>query len=111
MHSKTDWFAWWIQAFFGLLMGLLFGFMLTQRQTGGSLLRPGCNAQFIWGTALIVAGLASIYGDRIWLSSADINWSPDGVRSDKHGKRISFALIITGALIAIFAIIRHLQKV
>jgi hypothetical protein len=104
--KKTDWVTWALQAVVGLLVGLVVGVVVAHPRTG-PWLRPGCLAQFVWGVGLAVAGLASIYGDQMWIGFDYRIFPPERVSSGKGGKLMSVVGLIVGITLSGLAIVRN----
>lgn len=109
MNRGADWLAWFLQFIAGLVAGALVSVAIISRRRfgGGWWLASQQVPTFIWGTALIGAGLASFYGDRLWLGSSYRVIPPDDI---KHSDTSRIVSIITGALggiLVLTAILRH----
>jgi hypothetical protein len=110
MKRQADWFAWSLQFIFGLIVGVCLGFgVIGKRRRSDGWLNSEQIPIFILGAALIGAGLASFYGDRLWLGSSYHVIPPDGI---EHNDKSRIASIITGALggtLSLIAILRHFE--
>jgi hypothetical protein len=62
---------------------------------------------FIAGTALVGAALASLYGDRLWLSESYRVIPPDGVHHNNTSRTVSIAVGILGGILILTAILRQ----
>jgi hypothetical protein len=98
MRQRADWLAWSLQFIFGLIVGTFFGFGIiakSHRRGGGWWLASEQVSIFLSGAALIGAGLASYYGDRLWLGSSYRVIPPDDMKQSRISRIIS---IVTGTL-------------
>ncbi len=80
MKHRADWFAWVLQFVVGLAVGASVGkAIISEGRDLGQWLALDSLSTFIWGAALIGAGVASFYGDRLWLHEAHQHVvGPDG---------------------------------
>ena len=115
MKRGADWFAWILQFIVGLVVGALFGFALLylkfgRRRGGGSpifKIAPDQVSTFVWGAALIIAGLASLLGDRLWLGSSYTRILPDGLTHSRVSRFISIVTMVLGGILFLSAIFRQ----
>lgn len=103
-EEKTNWISWVLQGLIGLICGLYGGFALSHTRDG-PLLQPGCTALFVWGSTLLGTGIATIYGDQLWMQFPNQTYPPKKVASGRVGKLLSQALCGTGAALVIVALI------
>lgn len=62
----------------------------------------------MWGLALLLAGLASLYGDRLWLRSSYLVVPPRDIEHSKLSRFISSAACVTGGFLFVTAILVRL---
>lgn len=103
-EDKTNWVSWILQGLLGSICGLYFGYELSHTRDG-PWMRPGCTATFIWGAILLGAGIATIYGDQLWMQFPNQTYPPEKVASGRIGKFLSYALCGTGAGLVATALI------
>ncbi len=106
---KTDWVSWVLQAVVGLFVGALIGFMLSHQRNGVPWLNSGCVKPFVSGITLFTAGLASIYGDTMWMQLDYKISPPEGVRAGKGGRALSASLLAVGVILSVSALIAHFK--
>lgn len=110
MKRGADWFAWSLQFVVGLPVGALIGFAIISRGRrfgGGWRLASDQVSIFLWGAALIGAGLASFYGDRLWLSSSYRVIPPDDIKHSNTSRIVSTATGALGCILVLTATLRH----
>jgi hypothetical protein len=110
MKRGADWFAWSLQFIVGLVIGAFIGVAtIARRRTlgGGWWLASDQVSTFIWGAALIGAGLASFYGDRLWLGSSFRVIPPDGIKHSDTSSMVSILTGLLGVVLVLRAILRH----
>lgn len=111
MKRGADWFAWILQFILGLVVGALFGFALLhfkfgRRSSSRPLfqLAPEQESTFILGAALIVAGLASLRGDRLWMGSSYNEMLSDDYKHSRASRFISIVTMVLGGILVLTAI-------
>lgn len=110
MKRGADWLAWFLQFIVGLAVGALVGLVMISRRRrygGGFWLDPEQVSTFIFGAALICAGLASYYGDRLWLGSSYRVIPPDGIRHSDTSRILSIIMGLLGGILVLTALLRH----
>lgn len=65
-EDRTNWVSWVLQGLLGSICGLYFGYELSHTREG-PWIQPGGLAMAIWGMTLLGAGIATIYGDQLWM--------------------------------------------
>ena len=105
-EDRTNWISWILQGLLGLVCGLYGGFALSHTRDG-PLLQPGCTALFVWGATLLGAGIATIYGDQLWMQFPNQTYPPEKVVRGRVGKFLSQALCVAGTALVIVALIRN----
>jgi hypothetical protein len=105
-EEKTNWISWILQGLIGLICGLYGGFALSHTRDG-PWMQPGCTALFVWGATLLGAGIATIYGDQLWLQFPNQTYPPEKVPSGRVGKFLSQALCVAGTALIVAALIRN----
>lgn len=115
MKRGADWFAWILQFILGLVVGALFGFALLYLKFGRRRgvespvfkIAPDQVSTFVWGVALIIAGLASLFGDRLWLGSSYNEMLSDDTKHSRVSRIISIVTIVSGSILIHAAIFRQ----
>ena len=110
MKRGADWLAWGLQFALGLVVGAVVGLGLVlrgSRNLGGVRLAAGNLALLVLGAALLGGGLASRYGDRLWLGGSYRVVEPNGIAQSKASRIASFAAGIGGGVAALAAILRQ----
>ena len=115
MKRGADWFAWILQFILGLVVGALLGFALLylkfgRRRGGGSpifKIAPDQASTFVWGVALIVAGLASLRGDRLWMGSSYNEMLSDDTKHSRVSRIISIVTMVLGSILVLVALFRQ----
>ena len=105
-EEKTNWISWTLQGLLGLICGLYAGFALSHTRDG-PWMQPGCTALFVWGATLLGMGIATIYGDQLWMQFPNQTYPPEKVASGRVGKFLSQALCVAGTALVIVALIRN----
>ena len=105
-EDKTNWISWVLQGLLGLPCGWYVGFALSHPRSG-PWMPPGCTALFVWGTTLLGTGIATIYGDQLWMQFPNQTYPPEKVASGRGGKFLSYALCVAGTALVIVALIRN----
>jgi hypothetical protein len=100
MHKRADWLAWSMQFLAGLGFGALIGICMISGRLkllgSGWWDSPMVGAMFIIGASLTTAGLASFFGDRLWLGSSYRPYiSGESLRHSDSSRRAS---ILSGTL-------------
>ncbi|CAN5870744.1 hypothetical protein BH11VER1_BH11VER1_35890 [soil metagenome] len=110
MKRGADWLAWSLQFIAGLVIGALLGCAIiskSRRFGGGWWLASEHVSTFIWGAALVGAGLASFYGDRLWLGSSYRVIPPDGIEHSYTSRIVSIVTGALGGVLVVTSILRH----
>ena len=105
-EEKTNWISWILQGLLGLICGLYGGFALSHSRSG-PLLQPGCTALFVWGATLLGTGIATIYGDQLWMQFPSQTYPPEPVASGRVGRFLSLSLCVAGAGLIVAALIKN----
>lgn len=109
-RRRTDWLAWVLQAVCGAVAGLLAGYGATERHGQPTWLDDGLISFFTCGCALLMAGFASILGDRLWWGETHRTFKIDGVTSGLAGKVLSWCLIASGTALIGFSVFKHFTE-
>jgi hypothetical protein len=112
MKQGADWLAWSLQFTAGFIVGRILALYITRR----SLYRlPTASSQhvlmLVLGAALVGAGLASCFGDRLWLGSSYRVIPPDGVPHSRTSKALSVATTAIGGSLVLFATLLNLRVI
>ena len=96
-RRRANWFAWSMQAVFGLVAGAVAGLLVVSRGRAGLWLDSDRVIPFLIGTALIGAGLGSRYGDRLWVGDHYYMIPPDEPAQNNLSDYLSWCLVAAGA--------------
>ena len=108
MKQGADWLAWFMQFVVGLVVGALIGtFFISRGRRGGYWLAEDQVPDFLWGAALVWAGLASFYGDRLWIGLAYRVIPPNGIEHSPLSRFLSLATLAGGGGLILMALLRH----
>jgi hypothetical protein len=108
MKRQGNWLAWSLQFIVGLVIGGFVGLrILLRRGIPMFWLSPNLVPYFLAGASLLGGGIASHYGDRLWLGAGYIipNESPN--QSDLSNN-CSLVAGAAGVSLMVFAICRNL---
>ena len=110
MNPGADWLAWLLQFVAGAIAGSLLGLAMLGSRDGLRSLWLGKDLipAFLTGWALVGAGLASWYGDRLWLGQSFRMVRPDGVKHSKTSRIASLTAAVAGGLLVARVILLHL---
>ena len=105
MNPRADWFAWALHFLGGLVAGSLSSFLFLR---GGRRSIPLITSEafpvFLIGLALLGAGLASRYGDRLWIGDSYRVIPPDEPRQSAVSCRTSFGSVCIGGILVLIAL-------
>lgn len=111
MKRVVDWFVWIIQFIVGGSVGAAIGLGLIFVRRGPNGLGPPVLAiardqvsNFFWGAALIGAGFASLFGDRLWKGSFYASIFSDGFWHSFVRRFISIVTMVLGGILVLTAI-------
>lgn len=109
MERGADWLAWILQFIVGLVVGAIVGLVIISRgrYSRGIWLDPEQVSTFIFGAALVGAGLASYYGDRLWLGSSYRVIPPDGIKHNETSRMASMVTGLLGGILVLVSLLRH----
>jgi hypothetical protein len=103
MKRGADWLSWSLQLIAGFVVGAIFGLSVQGRSSSHDLL--ACLG-FTLGAALIGAGLASFYGDWLWIASSYRVIPPDDVEHSGVSRGVSVVTCTTGAVLVLLTVLR-----
>lgn len=110
MKKSANWLNWSLQFLAGLLVGGFIGYAIVSKRRrfgGGWWLAPECVSMFLWGAALLGAGLASFYGERLWWGSLYRVIPPDEMEHSRSSRVASIATGALGCILIAVSILRH----
>lgn len=118
MSNRADWIAWILHFILGLPVGAFIGYFLISRSEGGrystshkpSWLSNDLILPYLIGTALLGAGIASLYGDKLWLSHNYKVIPPDGVQHSSKSKLCSYGSIAIGVALIVIPVIIQITR-
>lgn len=110
MKTGADWLAWLLQFVAGSVAGILLGLAMLGSRSGLRSLWLGTDLipTFLTGWGLAGAGLASWYGDRLWLGQSFRMVRPDGVTHSRTSRIASLTATVVGGLLVARTILLHL---
>ena len=110
MKRGADYVAWSLHFALGLVVGAVAGWFIVARveRIYGSLRLSEANL-WLWllGAGLIGGGLASRFGDRLWIGLSYRIIPPDEPAHDETSRAASVMVGIGGGVVAIAALLRH----
>ena len=106
MKRRANWLAWSLQFIFGLVIGGLVGVGVLMRRNSVNLfwMSPNLVPYFLIGAALLGAGLASHYGDRLWLDDYII--PQESPKQSNLSRNCSFLAGAVGVGLMVYAVCR-----
>ena len=98
MKQGADWLAWSLQFIAGFFVGALIALAILSKAArhAGFNMTQDTVVPFILGPAFIGAGLASYYGDRLWIGDSYRIIPPDEIRQSDISRVVSIAAGILG---------------
>ena len=112
MKQGADWLAWFMQLVVGAVAGSIFGsFIIPRGRRGGYWLAPDQMPAFLWGAALFGAGMASFYGDRLWVGLTYRVIPPNEMEHSRLNRFLSLTAVAAGGGLMLVALLRHFGAV
>ncbi len=111
MKNSADWLGWSLQFIVGLVVGTVAGLMILlriNRHVGDLHLSVANFGMILCGTGLVGGGIASIYGDRLWLGWSCRVIPLDDISQSTASLKASYAACTLGCVIVVSAVIRHI---
>lgn len=105
-EDRTNWISWVLQGLIGSICGLYGGYAFSHTRDG-PWMQPDCAALFVWGATLLGTGIATIYGDQLWLHFPSQIYPAEKVASGRVGKFLSYSLCVVGTALVVAALIRN----
>ena len=96
-----------MHGFFGLVAGVVAGFVLISRGRLGLWLDRDFLLPFLIGAGLIGAGLGSRYGDRLWIGDNYYMLPPDEPDQSNLSDWISWCFVAAGVATCIVMILKQ----
>ena len=109
MKRSANWLGWSMHGALGLFAGAVAGFILISRGRRGLWLDVSLILPFVFGTALIGAGLGSRYGDRLWIGDNYRMIPPDEPEQSHLSDWLSWCLIAAGTATCAVTVLKQLQ--
>ena len=106
MRHNADWIGWCLHYIMGIVVGCILGaiIVIPKRRFHAHLwMETQFRPYFIGGVAMIVAGVASIYGDELWQGEMYRTFEPQVPDASPLSRSLSFISIIVGVLLCGFA--------
>jgi hypothetical protein len=111
MKKSADWLAWSLQFIAGLFVGAILALYITRR----SWYAPTAASQHILmpiiGAALIGAGLASYFGDRLWFGASYSIIPPDEIRHSATSRTVSVVTIAVGGSMVLLSLLLNFHVI
>lgn len=113
MQNRADWVAWSMQFIAGIVVGSVLGISMISGRRGllgrGWWDSPVIGTMFVVGASLTTAGLASFYGDSLWLGSSHQSYiTGESPRHSPWSRRVSIISGTLGVLLIAIAIVVRL---
>ncbi|HTS17228.1 MAG TPA: hypothetical protein VMP11_06610 [Verrucomicrobiae bacterium] len=109
MKRGANWLAWFMQGALGLLVGTLAGFVVVTGKRGSSLLDENLILPFMLGGALMGAGLASRYGDRLWFGDSYYEIPSEEPDQSNLSDILSWCLVAAGIATCVVTLLREFR--
>ena len=112
MKQRADWLAWSLQFIAGFVVGAMLALYIPRR----SWYIPSRAASahillLVLGAALIGAGLASYFGDRLWFGSSYRVIPPDDIPRNSTSKALSALTGAVGGILILLALLLNLHVI
>ena len=106
-QREADWLGWSMQFVFGYVVGWLFSYTFIEgRRRSIPLISRETAHVFSAGIGLIVAALASRYGDQMWLGSSYRMIPPDAPQQSRVSVAASLVTGCIGGILVVVALAR-----
>lgn len=109
MKQGADWLAWSLQFIGGFFVGALIAVAILSKAARHAGMTQDTVVPFILGPAFIGAGLASYFGDRLWIGDSYRIIPPDEIRQSDISRVLSISAGILGGSLVLLPWFRHLQ--
>jgi hypothetical protein len=108
MKRGADWLSWSLQFIAGSVVGAVGGLYILSRASRYHLTSEDV-VTLILGGALIGAGLASFYGDRLWIGLSYRVIPPDDIEQSETSQILSMATGALGVCVLLRDFLHHFQ--
>jgi len=109
MKRGANWLAWMMRGVLGQFAGAVAGLILISRGRSGLWLDASLILPFVFGAALIDAGLGSRFGDRLWVGDNYRMIAPDEPEQSNLSDWLSWCLVAAGTATCTVTVFRQLQ--
>ena len=94
----------------GAIVGAGVGyFLIGKGRYGGFWIRTDLVFPFVIGVSLVSFGIATIYGDRLWIRDNYVMLPPDAPAQSRLSSILSLCIIVVGIATSAIAVLKHLQ--
>ena len=111
MKKGADWLAWSLQFLAGLFVGAILALYITRRSWYSAAAASQYILMPIIGAALIGAGLASYFGDRLWFGASYSIIPPEDIQHSATSRTVSVIAIALGGAMVLLALLLNLHVV
>ena len=110
MKRSADWLAWSLQLIVGLAVGGVIGLRVISRgrYNPGFSLATEHVPLFLWGAAMVGGGLASYFGDKLWIGDSYRVIPPDAPQNSPASRALSVFIGLLGGGWILLACYRQL---
>jgi hypothetical protein len=107
MHRQGDWIAWTLHLLFGLFVGAIWACAILFRRRYGSWLTEDYIVYFISGLSLVIGGIGSYFGDRLWIGDNYRIFAPDEPSRSPLTVIASYTVSLLGFGLCVYALLGH----
>ena len=104
MNGRADWLAWVLQLIVGFVVGAIVALYCIARF--GSRGPWEHAAHLVIGAGFFGGGLASLYGDQLWIGSSYRVIPPDDIRHSQISKLLSIVISVIGGVFILLGILK-----
>jgi hypothetical protein len=108
-RQQADWLAWSLQAILGVFVGIVVGFGVLSEMHELPWLSGRPALLFVCGAGLVGAGIASLFGDQLWMGENYRVLAPNAPEHSPISRTVSWWLVAAGIASLAVAILRGLR--